>query len=80
MRNNKLREAGSTRATILIFLTYALRSTEEGRVPSSQVEPISFQVSDAAKVYSSLVRDKYKEAEAPLAERLGEANWQRLST
>ena len=44
---------------------------------SSQVASVPFHVSDAAKVYISLIRDKFSEAEASLVERLGEANWRR---
>ena len=51
--------------------------TENGRVWSSQLAPVAFHVSDAAGVYISLIRDKFKDAEAQLIERLGEANWQR---
>lgn len=39
-----------------------------------------FRVSEPAHVYISLVRDKYKEADNSLIERLGEANWQRHVT
>ena len=37
----------------------------------------SFSVSEPAHVYISLVRDKFKNADDRLVERLGEANWQR---
>ena len=48
-----------------------------GRVRSSLVAPIPFNVSDAASAYVSSIRDKFKDAEVQLIERLGEANWQR---
>ena len=51
--------------------------TRNGRVRSSQLVPVPFYVSDVAGVYISLIRDKFRDAEARLIERLGEANWQR---
>ena len=54
------------------------------RLKKDELEPISvyppivpFQVSNAAGVYVSLIRDKFKNATNDLVERLGEANWQR---
>lgn len=44
---------------------------------SSQVELGPFHVSNAARVYIALIRDKFKDAEPHLVDRLGEANWQR---
>ena len=38
---------------------------------------VAFRVSDPAQSYVQLVREKYKNAEHRLVERLGEANWQR---
>ena len=38
---------------------------------------VAFQVSDPARSYVQLVREKYVKAEHRLVERLGEANWQR---
>ena len=58
-------------------LEKSLLRTETRRVRSSQLVPVPFHVSDAASVYISLIRDKFKDAEAQLVERLGEANWQR---
>ena len=58
-------------------LEHRLLCIENGRLRSSEVVPVPFHVSDAAKVYVSLVRDKFKKAEMLLVERLGEANWQR---
>ena len=36
-----------------------------------------FRLSDPAAIYVSLVRDKFRNAQAQLVSRLGEANWQR---
>ena len=58
-------------------LEKSLLCTETGRVRSSQSAPLPFHVSDAASAYISIIRDKFKDAEAQLIERLGEANWQR---
>ena len=58
-------------------LEKSLLCTETSRVRSSQTTPLPFHVSDAASVYISIIRDKFKDAEAQLIERLGEANWQR---
>lgn len=58
-------------------LEKCLLCTKDGRVRSSQLVPVPFQVTDAASVYISLIRDKFRDAEAQLIERLGEANWQR---
>ena len=44
---------------------------------ASNVAPKPFQVSDADRVYISLVRDKFKDAQVQLIEHLGESNWQR---
>ncbi len=58
-------------------LEQSLLYAEKSRVRSSRVASVPFHVSDAAKVYILLIRDKFREAEASLVERLGEANWQR---
>ena len=58
-------------------LEKSLLCTEADRVRSSQSAPLPFHVSDAASVYISIIRDKFKDAEVQLIERLGEANWQR---
>ena len=58
-------------------LEQSLLCTGKDRVRSFQVAPVPFRVSDAAKVYVSLVRDKFRKAGGPLVERLGEANWRR---
>ena len=58
-------------------LEKSLLCTETSRVRSSETTPLPFHISDAASVYISIIRDKFKDAEAQLIERLGEANWQR---
>ena len=58
-------------------LEKSLLCSETGRVRSSQSVQLPFHVSNAASVYISIIRDKFKDAEAQLIERLGEANWQR---
>ena len=50
------------------------------RHQSSMTIPESFHVSDPAWAYVSAVREKFKEAQTQLVERLGEANWQRHVT
>ena len=54
-----------------------LISAQKARMQVSLPEPVSFSVSGPAKIYVSLVREKYKQAPNQLVERLGEANWQR---
>ena len=44
---------------------------------SSEVAPIPFHGSDAARVYTTLVCNESMDAEAQLVGRLGEANWQK---
>lgn len=58
-------------------LEKSLICRETARARSVQVAAAPFHASDAARVYISLVRDKFKDADAQLVERLGEANWQR---
>ena len=58
-------------------LEKSLLCTETGRVRSSQSAPLPFHISGTASVYISIIRDKFKDAEVQLIERLGEANWQR---
>ena len=41
---------------------------------------VPFHLSDPAKIYVSLIREKYPDAEDQLVDRLGEANWQRHQT
>lgn len=54
-----------------------LVSAQKARMQVSLPEPVPFSVSGPAKIYVSLVREKYKQAPNQLVERLGEANWQR---
>ena len=54
-----------------------LVSAQKAPMQVSLPEPVSFSVSGPAKIYVSLVREKYKQAQNQLVERLGEANWQR---
>ena len=50
---------------------------ENTRFQASSPTGLPFSVSGPAAVYVSLVREKYRQAETQLVERLGEANWQR---
>lgn len=50
---------------------------EKNRTQAARPSPVSFCLSDPAKIYVSLVREKFKQAPDQLVERLGEANWQR---
>ena len=59
------------------ILEQNLVSAQKPRTQASLPTPIPFSVSGPAKVYVSLVREKYKLAQDRLVERLGEANWQR---
>ena len=52
---------------------YAQRTRVEDSFPPI----VPFHLSDPAKVYASLVREKYKYAQDQLVDRLGERNWQR---
>ena len=52
-------------------------SSQKAHMLVSLPEPVSFSVSGPAKIYVSLVREKFKQAQTQLVERLGEANWQR---
>lgn len=54
-----------------------LVSAQKARMQVSLPEPVPFSVSGPAQIYVSLVREKYKQAQNQLIERLGEANWQR---
>ena len=56
-------------------INLALAGKERRRVLHATQNP--FLISEPAHVYISLVREKYKEADDKLVERLGEANWQR---
>ena len=40
-------------------------------------DPTTFSISTPARIYVSLVRERYRNADERLIERLGEANWQR---
>lgn len=57
----------------------SLARLEKDELKSKSIYPpvVPFQVSSAAGVYVSLIRDKFKDASNDLVERLGEANWQR---
>ena len=50
---------------------------ENTRFHASSPTGLPFSVSGPAAIYVSLVREKYRQAETQLVERLGEANWQR---
>lgn len=57
----------------------SLARLEKDELRSNSIYPpvVPFEVSNAAGVYVSLIRDKFKDASNDLVERLGEANWQR---
>ena len=50
---------------------------EKNRSQNTRPPPVSFCLSDPGKIYVSLVREKFGQAEDQLVERLGQANWQR---
>ncbi len=50
---------------------------ENARYQTSCRRGVPFLVSGPAAIYVSLVREKYRQAQNQLVERLGEANWQR---
>ena len=50
---------------------------ENARYQTSCRRGATFSVSGPAAIYVSLVREKYRQAQNQLVERLGEANWQR---
>ena len=54
-----------------------LQHAETSRNQSSHLTSVPFAVSNPAMIYVSLVREKFKQADYRLVERLGEANWQR---
>lgn len=47
------------------------------RIKSSYPPIVPFRLSDPAAIYVSLVREKFKNAQDQLVDRLGESNWQR---
>lgn len=49
----------------------------KARIESSYPPVVPFRLSNPAKIYVSLIRDKYRNAEDQLVDRLGESNWQR---
>ena len=59
------------------ILEQNLVSVQKTRIEASLPAPVPFSVSGPAGIYVSLVREKYKQAQDQLVERLGEANWQR---
>lgn len=54
-----------------------LRYAEKARIQSGQPPTVPFCVSGPAWIYVLHVREKYRQAQCQLVERLGEANWQR---
>lgn len=54
-----------------------LTRARQAYVQPSELPPLRFLLSDPAKIYVSLVRDKFKQAQDQLVNRLGESNWQR---
>ena len=54
-----------------------LVSAQKARIQATLPAHVPFCVSGPAEIYVSLVREKYKQAQDQLIERLGEANWQR---
>ena len=49
----------------------------KARIESSYPPVVPFRLSGPAKIYVSLVREKHRNAEDQLVDRLGESNWQR---
>ena len=58
-------------------LERTLRCMARASSKSSPPVIMPFNVSEAAKAYASLIRDKFNQAPIQLVERMGEANWQR---
>lgn len=58
-------------------LAQNLQHAENARDQHLCLTGVPFSVSGPAKIYVSLVREKFKKAPYRLVERLGEANWQR---
>ena len=54
-----------------------LINAENTRFHAPSPTGVNFSTSSPAAIYVSLVRERYRQAEAQLVERLGEANWQR---
>ena len=69
-RINCLVELGPTLQQNLL---YARKTHVESFYPPV----VPFRLSDPAKIYVSLVREKYRNAQDQLVDRLGESNWQR---
>ena len=57
-----------------------LLQARKSRIKSSYLPLGPFRLSDFAAIYVSLVRDKFRNAQDQLVNRLGEANWQRPQT
>lgn len=51
--------------------------SENSNLQSAQPPSVPFCLSNPARIYVSLIKDKFKQAQDQLVERLGEANWQR---
>ena len=49
----------------------------KARIKSVYPPIVPFHLSDPAKIYVSLIREKYRTAKDQLVDRLGESNWQR---
>lgn len=54
-----------------------LLHAQKSRTESSYPPVVPFRLSDSAGIYVSLVREKFRNAEDQLVDRLGESNWQR---
>ncbi len=64
-------------AELRTSLEQNLVRAEKNRSHNARPPPVSFCLSDPAKIYVSLVREKFRQAPDQLVERLGQANWQR---
>jgi hypothetical protein len=62
---------------LLPTLEKAVTLSQESSMRSNVAPSTAFQVSEPASYFVRNVTDKFRKAEVKLAERLGEANWQR---
>lgn len=62
---------------LLPSLEKSTAASQERRIENGTLLPVPFKASGPASYFISHVMDKFREADISLAERLGEANWQR---
>jgi len=62
---------------LLPTLERTLLFASQNRVLENEQKALSFQVTEPARAYISMIYHRFKNADIRLLERLGEANWQR---